>query len=101
MKTCPTCKTAEIEDSAFQCATCAAKPPTGLGGLYVAPQAPKKKGKFSETLWFKEGDELKDDDLEPDVAPDKYAREGQTPEDVRKKFSLNPDKPVTDDDILP
>ena len=78
-------------------------PSVGLGGLYTVPLASKKKGKFSETLWFKEGDELKEDDLDDEISPERYLRENPnaTPEDVRKRFSLNPDKKATDEDILP
>jgi len=73
-------------------------PTVGMGGLYVDPMVnPKKKGKFSETLWFKEGEDLS----EEEVAAERYLRTGATPDEVRQKFSLNPDQKPKDEDILP
>jgi hypothetical protein len=48
---------------------------------------------FSETAWFKAGDVVKDDDLDPELLTqaqleEHYRLTGELPEDVRKRYSM-------------
>lgn len=114
MKSCPACNAADLPDKARFCPTCGAAlpaepaPPPPPRGLEVMAPAttPRKKSKFSETLWFKEGEDAPEEEAAAsfDTGPiqdEKYERKGKTPEEVRRRFSLNPDGTPTDDDILP
>lgn len=82
-------------------------PASGLEAL-SPPKPGRKKARFSETLWFKEGDGLDDpeEDLEgegePEVEPpvsedpealqQRYTVEEDLDPDSRRRYSLDPDR---------
>jgi len=61
--------------------------------IMTPSDAPKPKKKFSDTKWFLLGDQIKDEDREPEeVPPDElqkmYKTTKEMPVEVRRKFSL-------------